>query len=486
MGIVINQSVKNLIYTYVGFAIGAVNTMFLYPYVMDDQYYGLVAVLLSTAMIFYPLLSLSMGNSIIRFYPHYQSKNEKNKFISFTFVFPLLVILPFFILFNVFGEQINNLLSDKSELVKDYTVYVLIYAVFIGYFEVFYSYAKVQLKSVFGNILKEISIRVLVTILISLLYFDFITEDDFIFWLAIGYGVRMLIMAIYAISISEFKFSFQTFKKYKNVISFSVFVIIASSISQMVIEIDKFMISQYIDLSNVAYYAVGGFIGIVVSVPGRAMQQILAPFVSKALSDNNFTEVISLYKKSSINLLVVSGLIFILIAVNVKFLYMLLPIEFRGGEYVAIIIALSKLFDMASGINGTIITNSKYYRFDLLFGVILLILTIILNMIFIPLMGMLGASIATGLSVILYNIMKLIFVKVKFGYYPFTFNSLLMLLLITSLSLVFYIFPIMVNPVISIALYSTIIGILYLVSIIIIKPSDEINSILMKYLSFFK
>ena len=486
MGIVINQSVKNLIFTYIGFAIGAMNTMFLYPYIMDDQYYGLVAVLLSTAMIFYPLLSLSMGNSIIRFYPHYQSKSEKNKFISFTFIFPLLAILPFFILFSIFGEQINNLLSNKSELVKDYTVYILIYAVFIGYFEVFYSFAKVQFKSVFGNVLKEISIRVFVTFLIALLYFNVISDDGFIFWLAIGYGVRTLVMAIYSISISDFKFSFQSFSKYKKVISFSIFVIVASSVSQTVIEIDKFMISQYIDLSNVAYYAVGGFIGIVVSVPGRAMQQILAPFVSKALSDGNFAEVNLLYKKSSINLLVVSGLIFVLIAVNVKFLYMLLPVEFKGGEYVAIIIAFGKLFDMVTGINGTIITNSKYYRFDLLFSLILLVLTIGLNMIFIPVLGMLGASIATGLSIVFYNLMKLIFVKLKFGHYPFTLNSLLVFMLILLLTVTFYILPLLVNPILSIFLYSSIIGILYLMSIIYIKPSDEINTILVKYLPFLK
>ena len=482
MGIVINQSIKNLIFTYLGFVIGAVNTLFLYPYIMDADYYGLVAVLLSTAMIFYPLLSIGMSNAIVRFYARYKSKEDKDKLISFTFVLPLLVITPLWILTNVFESDIANTLSDKSELVKYYIKYIFIFAVFVGYFEVFYSYSRVLLKSVFGNILKEISIRVYVTILIILIYFNVITDHQFIVFLALGYGVRVFLMGAYVLYISDFRFRFSSFAKYKSVLFYSLFVIFSSSVSFMVLEIDKLMISQYIDLQNVAYYAVGGFIGIVVSVPGRAMAQILAPFVSKAIADNNLVEIKSLYKKSSINLLVVSGFVFMLIAINVKFLYMLLPEKYIGGEFVAIIIAFSKLFDMASGINGTIITNSKYYRYDLLFGTFLLILTITTNIVFIQIFGAIGAAIATGISVIFYNVMKLAFVRIKYGVYPFTINSLYIFVVIVLMSIVFYFVPLFVHPIVSIAVTSSVVAIVYFLFIRFLKPSADIDILISKYL----
>ena len=481
MGIVINQSIKNLIYTYFGFGIGAINTMFLYPYIMDDNYYGLVAVLLSTSMILYPLLSVGMSNAIIRFYSRYNNQKDKNKFISFTFLFPLVVIIPLWVIVNIFENSIVNLLSDKSELIKDYILYIFLFAVFIGYFEVFYAYSKVQLKSVFGNILKEISIRAYVTILITLLYFEAITSHDFIVYLTIGYGVRMIVMAIYSIRISNFKLSFINLKQYNNVLHYSIFLVFSASVTFLVIEIDKLMVSQFIDLSNVAYYAVGGFIGIAVSVPGRAMQQILAPFVSKAIAEHNMEEINSLYKKSSINLLIVSGFIFVLIVVNVKFLYMLLPVEYVGGEYVAIIIAASKLFDMTTGINGTIITNSKYYRYELVFGTILVVLTIGLNILFIPILGALGAAVSTGLGIIVYNLIKLLFVKSKFGYYPFSNNTLVVLAEISILIIIFYFLQIVINPIITIILYSTIVSLLYIIPIFLFKPSEQIDEILNKF-----
>jgi len=483
MGIVINQSIKNLIFTYLGFAIGAVNTLFLYPYIMDANYYGLVAVLLSTAMIFYPLLSIGMSNAIIRFYSRYKTKEEKDRFVSFTFILPLIVIIPLWIVTNIYEAEIANMLSDKSELVKEYIKYIFVFAVFVGYFEVFYSYSRVLLKSVFGNVLKEISIRIYVTVLILLIYFNIITDHQFVVLLALGYGVRVFLMGAYILFISDFKFRVSSFANYKNVFLYSLFVIFSSSVSFMVLEIDKLMISQYIDLQNVAYYAVGGFIGIVVSVPGRAMVQILAPFVSKAIAEDNLVEIKNLYKKSSINLLVVSGFIFMLIVVNVKFLYMLLPEKYIGGEYVAIIIAFSKLFDMVSGINGTIISNSKYYRYDLAFGGVLLVLTVVSNIVFINIFGALGAAIATGLSVIVYNSLKLMFVKIKYGFYPFSSKSFGLFIGIIIIIGIFFFSPVILNPIFTIIVLSSLIGVVFFIFINFYKPSKDIDLLISKFLN---
>ena len=43
MGIIINQSFKNMVTTYFGFGIGAINTLFLFTYFLEKEYYGLVS-----------------------------------------------------------------------------------------------------------------------------------------------------------------------------------------------------------------------------------------------------------------------------------------------------------------------------------------------------------------------------------------------------------------------------------------------------------
>ncbi|MCK5782049.1 MAG: oligosaccharide flippase family protein [Flavobacteriales bacterium] len=482
MGIVIKQSIKNLVFTYLGFVIGALNTLFLYPYLLEEEYYGLINVLLSTAMIFYPLMSFGMGNAIIRFYSTKKSQEEKNRFISFTFLFPLLLIAPAAIFFEFFQDIINGWLSDNSKLLKNYTSYIYVLAIFIGYFEVFFAFSKVQLKSVFGNILKEIFIRVVVTILLVLLYLKVIDDHMFIVLITAAYGIRTLIMAFYSIRISKFKLSISYYEEWKPVVVYSFFIIVSSSVTYILIELDKLMVSQFIDLSNVAYYAVGGFIGIVVAVPGRAMQQILAPLTSKALSENNIDEVEKLYKKSSINLLLISGLMFLLISLNIHAIFYILPEKFAVGEVVAQLIALSKLIDMIGGINGTIISNSKVYKIDLLFGVLLIAFAIGSNMVLIPKYGLSGAAMATVLSTLFFNVLKLAFIKYYFKIQPFSVSTLYSLVFLFVTYYFIYSLNIDYNPLITIIVNSLIVTLLFVLFLVIVKPSQDIEELIKKIL----
>ena len=68
MGIVIKQSIKNTIITFIGFGIGAVNTLFMYPYFLGEDYFGLSGYVLSAANILYPILSFGIQNTLIKFF----------------------------------------------------------------------------------------------------------------------------------------------------------------------------------------------------------------------------------------------------------------------------------------------------------------------------------------------------------------------------------------------------------------------------------
>ena len=76
MGIVINQSFKNMVTTYLGFGIGAINTLFLFTYFLDREHYGLVSYLLSASNLIWPFMVFgvhffeeNMANSGWYFFP---------------------------------------------------------------------------------------------------------------------------------------------------------------------------------------------------------------------------------------------------------------------------------------------------------------------------------------------------------------------------------------------------------------------------------
>ena len=445
---------------------------------MSAEYFGLVNVILSAAMILYPILSFGMGPAIIRYFSINSNKNEKGEFLSFALFFPIVIIFALGFIYYLLIPQVESLLSDKSQLIKDYLFYIFVFGVFMGYFEVFYAYSKVQLKSVFGNVLKEIFIRVAVTMLLVLLYFNKITEHEFVMYLMFFYGLRVLIMAWYSLKDTYKELVWKLPSNASSIIKYVMFVVLSASISFLFLEIDKVMVSQLIDLSNVAYYAVATFIGIVVAVPGRAMQQILNPLVASALANNDLQKVYELYKKSSINLLVVSGFVFLLITMNTGSLFSMFDDKFQGGEKVVLYIALAKLIMMSMGSNNSIMANSRYYRYDLLFGVLIIGVTITLNMLLIPKLGIDGAALATAITIALYSFIRYGFVYIKFDMQPYTAQTFYLIMFIGIVYFIGVDVDLFSNPILNIFVKSIAISVLYALYIILVKPSNDITVVI--------
>ena len=114
MGIVINQSIKNTVITYIGFAIGAINTLFMYPHFLGDDFYGLTNYILSSANVIFPLMAFGVHNTLIKFFSEYKTEKEKSQFFSFILAIPLLAIVPIFIFGTIFYPEIATFLYKKN------------------------------------------------------------------------------------------------------------------------------------------------------------------------------------------------------------------------------------------------------------------------------------------------------------------------------------------------------------------------------------
>ncbi|WP_274475474.1 lipopolysaccharide biosynthesis protein [Mangrovimonas aestuarii] len=482
MGIVIKQSIKNAIITYVGFGIGAINTLFLFTNFLSDEYFGLIMYILSTANILMPLMAFGIHNTIIKFYTSFEADADRGKFLTLMVFLPLLVIIPFGLIGSFAYNSIGEWLAKENSMVKDYTWLIYVSAIALAYFEVFYAWAKVQLRSVFGNFMKEVFHRILISLLLIALYLNYLTPDQLVYAIMGVYVLRTIIMKLYAYKLKPPVFKLLYTKALISIIKYSGLIIIAGSIANVILEIDKFMIGHVASIENVAYYGVAIYIATVIGVPMRSMNQIMNPLTAQYLNERNKTALVDLYKKSALNLFIVSGLIFLLIVLNVKELYELIPDSFSGGLFVVFVIGLTKLLDTLIGNNNAILFNSDYYRVVLIFGVLLAIMTIILNMMFIPKFGIDGAAIATFISIFLYNAIKVIFVWEKFKMQPFTLNTFKVVLLIIGVFAVFYFWDFNFHPMINIAFKSTLFSLLFVVVVYKLKFSEDITELINSFL----
>ena len=486
MGIVINQSIKNTIITYIGFAIGAVNSLYMYPHFLGEKFYGLTGYLLSSANVLFPLMAFGIHNTLIKFFSEYKTEKEKKQFLGFVLALPLLIIIPVFIISILGYDSIASFLSRKNDIVYDYVWQIPIIALCMGYFEIFYAWVKVHMQSVYGNFLKEIGLRILISIFLLGVYFHIITVEKFITATMFAYLISMFLMLFYANKVQPISFKFKVPSNAKAILVYSSFIILSGSVANMLLDIDKTMLNQYVKIENIAYYSVAIFIATVIAVPSRAMHQITYPITAKLMTEGKHDELNDLYKKTAITLQIVGGLVYVGILVNINQIYLLLPKSYSEGIFVVFIIGLSKYFDLILGNNNSIIFNSKYYRAVLFLGLLLGFFAITLNIILIPLYYIKGAAIATLISITLYSIAKLLFVVLKMKLYPFTVKNIYALLIGLLCFFCFYYWDFSFHPIINIILKSILVTLLYVGLVYKANLSVDINGIIVNVLKKIK
>jgi O-antigen/teichoic acid export membrane protein len=96
--------------------------------------------------------------------------------------------------------------------------------------------------------------------------------------------------------------------------------------------------------------------------------------------------------------------------------------EFIAGTGVLYILLLGQLSNTFSGSLALILQmtgNEKVFRNILTLG---LIINVLLNIILIPRIGMIGAAIASAISLIVWNVLSLIYIKRTFSFWTFERN----------------------------------------------------------------
>ncbi|MCM4166175.1 hypothetical protein KCTC52924_03097 [Arenibacter antarcticus] len=482
MGIVFKQSLNNTLITYFGFVIGGINLLFLYTRFLTDEYFGLVNVILSASAVLMPLLAFGVPNTLVKYFAGFQAGRSRDSFLTLMVFLPLVLILPIALISQISNEAIGNFLSKENPVVKGYVWHIFLIGVAMAYFEVFYAWAKVNMRSVFGNFMKEVFSRITVSILLLLIYVDVISVLSFLNALVLLYLLRTLIMMFYAFKLQHLKLNFKLPPNTMAMVSYSALIILGGSAAIVLLEVDKVMLNQFIEIENVAYYSVAGYMAITIAVPSRSMHNITYPLTAEILHNKDIPGLKRLYQKSSLTLFIISGLLFLLIILNLHDLYYFLPDSYRDGYIIVVILGLAKVYDAILGNNNAILYNSDFYRALLLMGVMLAVLTILLNLWLIPRYGLDGAAIASFLAFFIYNTIKLVYVKAKFNIQPFTKETVKVFLLLLIIALLFYFVKFPFHPLVNIGLKSFLIIVPYVFVLYRFKISEDVFGALSKYL----
>ncbi len=487
MGIVIKQGFYNTLWLIIGIIIGYVNTILLFPAFLTADQFGLTRVLWAAGTIFAQFTLLGSPQILIKFFPDFgKSVRERGGFFVLMLLIPLLGFVVFFILVNLFQGQIIHWYANKSTLFADNFSYLYLITFFFIYFNILEAYLRALLKTSVAAFLRNVILRVIWLVLIILHYSHIISFETFLFWFVNAYGIILVILVIYALAIRSLHFSFRLDfipkKQLRSMAVFGLFVILGGSATSLANYIDVLMVGGMINLKSVAFYSVAFYLGTVILLPYNGTINILVPIISEAFSKNNLTKIKEIYQGASINLSLVSMLIFLGIWLNVDNIFRLLPPAYASGKYVLLFIALAKLLGASVGVSIFILQYSQYFKSLFLFNIILLVFVVITNYLLIPPLGIVGAALATFLAQFLVLSLEVIFVYVKLKILPFKPANIKILILGGFVYLVVFFIPQQANIAVDIILRSSIIIAIYLPLAFFWDVSKEYSNLTKKYL----
>lgn len=500
MGVIQRQSIKDSIVTYLGVALGAVNTLFIYP-LLPNEVLGLFSFLLSAALIITPFLQLGMQNVAVRFFPTFRDDTQKHHGFLWIIIIPSLIWFALFSLFIFLLKQpIQALLitQNVNPLAIKFILYVLPLAFFITINSILIQYIKNFLRIVIPTFLDNVWIKVVTGLMAFLFAWALVDEWGYLVGIITGYGLVTVGLLLYLQWLGQLHLH-PNFSKLKDstllrdIRVFAFYGIVGSIGASLMTYIDKFMITVLLGedgLGETGIFTIVAYIGTTIDTPRKSLEKITQPIVVTGIEENDWAAVGKLYSRSSVNLLVLGLLLFLGVWLNLDNLFDLMPNGDKYRPYKAIVFMLgaASLVDMVTSINNQIIGFSKYFRFSFYVVLTLAGLNVIFNYLFIKTfeLGIFGAALATLVSIVIYNFIKLIFIQQKFRLQPFSWATVWILTIGVAVYGIASFFPPIGPPIVTILYKSILITILYVAPIYYFKLAPDFNDLISNTLQKIK
>jgi O-antigen/teichoic acid export membrane protein len=486
MGIIQQQTIKGTIYSYLGVLIGVISINVLQPHALTTEQVGLTGMLLTSSALFAKFATLGFSGTS-RYFPYFRNKEKKHH--GYLFLYCAVAFIGILIFIGVayyFKADIISAKSQKGDLFAHYYWYLIPLIIFSVYFDVFDLYARVLYNAISGRILREFTKRLFILMAILLVYFKLISFGTFmLLWLLANIAPTVILAGRLIIS-KEFFLSpnlkFLDKDMRGKLTSISLLGILTGSSPLIVDNIDKYVINQKFGLSETGVYTIAVYFATVIALPARSLYSIATTVISESFKSEDFKNIKMVYEKSCINQLIAS--LFLLIAIwgNVDNIFSFLPPSYAAGKYVVLYIGIGYLIDSATGINGVILNASKYYKYDGYFYLLLIGVTVGGNLLLIPLLGIAGAAVAAGISLLSFNLFRYIFIYKVFKMQPFTMKNLYTLFLgVAVYFLSVYVIPQGSNYIIDSFIRTGFITLIYWGCVYFFNLSDDISLLLRGY-----
>ncbi len=495
MGIIQTQGTKSSFYILIGFIIGAVNMLILFPYFFSTEEIGLTRAILDSSITFASFCTIGSIPAIYKFnpfYTHYLGV-KKNDFPLITLITILLGFGVFLIIGITNKDFVIRKLGKSPTLGKYYYhIYISVFLLLIySWLEAFAGNVK---KTILTNFLKETFVRITTTVLILLYGFKLLSFKVFVILFCCLYFFPVLILFYELIrskqwSLNFIKTSSVTRRLKGRIFNYVSFVFLGQFLGVLARTNDTFLIVGLRGLSDTGIFTIAMYLSAIIEIPQRSLQSISLPVLAESWRVKDMANIKSIYNKSISNLMTIGFLLFGLLLINIQNIVSFLNLISHNNHNlfgplanVFFILGIAKIVDLSTGVNGAIINTSNFWRFDFFTNVGFVCLSIPLNYFLIKEFGLFGLAFSNLASIIIYNSMRYFFLYKKFKLQPYTLKHFYFFIIVIANISLFSILPsfsnFILDGIVKSILY--IIGFYFIVAKL--NPAPELTTMLFDFL----
>jgi Na+-driven multidrug efflux pump len=145
---------------------------------------------------------------------------------------------------------------------------------------------------------------------------------------------------------------------------------------------------------------------------------------------------------------------------------------------IILILGISKLVDLGTGLNSQILLSSKYWKIDFGTNMFFVFLSIPLNYFLINKYGVVGSAYANFIATVVYNLVRLLFIWKLFNLQPYTLKNVQTLCIAAVSFAVSNSIPVFSNFIVDAFIRSFAFISMYGIAILALKTSEDLNDMI--------
>lgn len=382
---------------------------------------GIVTLINTFITIMSMLILFGTSTSILKLIPQYVVQySVSDAYSLYKKIFKLLLLWGTFL--SIFVYFLSDILEIYIFKIYNIGFYFAIVAIFIIPIAL-KNYTLASLRA-----LKDMKIFAIIDFLPSLIIFigilTFIFLYDSRFSPIFLYIIAPTIVFLISIFIVQKKFKLKldntttlSSPRSTRIIIFTSFpMLLISAMHIIMANTDIIMIGIYLTEKEIGIYSVAVKIALLTSFVLHSVNLVVSPQFSRYYHSNDMLKLKESVKNSSKLIFISTFPLLIILIIFGKYILQMFGEEFMDAYIVMVILILGQIVNSLCGSVGYFLNMTGYqkdYQNIIFIGVLI---NIILNILLIPNIGLIGAAIATTLSLLYWNFAALIFMKKKFNF----------------------------------------------------------------------